>query len=113
MAHANEYAAQVLACPTPPGLLAKVVGKMGLKGVAGLVIVKEGQQGQNPSGGSRGQVQRGGGDGGAPGEQQHSQFSGGRRGDGGGQQHQAYGPTSVVARGPNKQFHPYRRQSGQ
>ncbi|EFJ48047.1 hypothetical protein VOLCADRAFT_91218 [Volvox carteri f. nagariensis] len=45
---ANQYAAEVLGCPTPPGLLAKTVGKMGLKGVPGLVIVKEGQQGQPP-----------------------------------------------------------------
>ncbi|GIL66839.1 hypothetical protein Vafri_20229 [Volvox africanus] len=48
VALANQYAAEVLGCPTPPGLLAKTVGKMGLKGVPGLVIVKEGQQGQPP-----------------------------------------------------------------
>ena len=49
---ANAYAADVLACPSPPGLLAKTVGKMGLKGVPGLVIVEEDQLGKPPAGAS-------------------------------------------------------------
>ena len=39
---ANDYAREVLRFgPQPPGLLAKTVGKMGLKGVPGLRIVKQ------------------------------------------------------------------------
>ncbi|PNH08333.1 hypothetical protein TSOC_005073 [Tetrabaena socialis] len=41
VAHANDYAAVVMACPTPPGLLAQTAAKMGLKRVAGLNIVTE------------------------------------------------------------------------
>lgn len=40
--HANAYSSDVLRYgPKPPGLLAKTVGKMGLKGVKGLNIVKQ------------------------------------------------------------------------
>lgn len=38
---ANQYAAKVMGCPTPPGILARTAGKMGLKGVTGLVIIRE------------------------------------------------------------------------
>ncbi|GFR45934.1 hypothetical protein Agub_g7396 [Astrephomene gubernaculifera] len=48
VALANDYARELLACPTPPGLLAKTVGKMGLKGVPGIVIVKEGERDRPP-----------------------------------------------------------------
>ncbi|KAK8866194.1 hypothetical protein IAR55_001345 [Kwoniella newhampshirensis] len=52
--HAGDYARISLQYgPEPPGLLAKTVGKMGLKGVPGLKIVKEVQG--NGSGQGRGQ----------------------------------------------------------
>ena len=34
---ANVFADKVLGCKPPPGIEAKVIGKMGLKGVAGLI----------------------------------------------------------------------------
>jgi ATP-dependent RNA helicase MSS116 len=41
VALANKYA-EHMGCPEPPGIEAKTVGKMGLKGVPGLNIVKGG-----------------------------------------------------------------------
>ncbi|CAO1625489.1 unnamed protein product [Jaminaea pallidilutea] len=66
---ANEYARSSLryAGPAPPPLLAKTVGKMGLKGVPGLNIVRElpgmggGRGGGGGGGGARGGAARGGG----------------------------------------------------
>ncbi|KAG2501074.1 hypothetical protein HYH03_000893 [Edaphochlamys debaryana] len=75
VATANAYAAQVLACASPPGLLAKTVGKMGLKGVAGVNIVREGEQFIEP--GSRG---GGGGGGGYNGANSGNGNGGGRYG---------------------------------
>ena len=59
--NANAFARDVLRYgPEPPGMLAKTIGKMGLKGVPGLRIVKEleGQAGKAQQGG-RGQGQQG------------------------------------------------------
>jgi ATP-dependent RNA helicase MSS116 len=49
---ANIFAEEVLALPGPPPLQAKTVGKMGLKGVRGLNVLK-GPPG-NPPGSGRG-----------------------------------------------------------
>ncbi|PNH08863.1 DEAD-box ATP-dependent RNA helicase 25 [Tetrabaena socialis] len=127
VATANDYAAALLACPTPPGLLAKTVGKMGLKGVSGLNIVKEAQLGVAPAGYAlppppapgQAQGQRGGGRGGqqqpaqqqqqqAPASQQPQQQAaagGGRRGAANGQ---AAAPPAGQAQGGRDD----RRQSG-
>ncbi|WRT65276.1 uncharacterized protein IL334_002219 [Kwoniella shivajii] len=52
--NANDYAKVALRFgPEPPGLLAKTVGKMGLKGVPGLNIVREVQSNGNPHPGKR------------------------------------------------------------
>ncbi|GLC45352.1 hypothetical protein PLESTM_001723500 [Pleodorina starrii] len=84
VATANQYAADVLGCPTPPGLLAKTVGKMGLKGVPGLVIVKEmGGAAAPAAGGGRG-PQRGGGGGGGNGGGGYEARGPPRSGGGGG-----------------------------
>ncbi|GAA6013530.1 hypothetical protein JCM11491_006111 [Sporobolomyces phaffii] len=81
----NDFATSPdgLGCQEIPGMLAKTVGKMGLKGTPGLRIVKElgnGEGGGNPRGGNAprgGGASRGGGRGGANG-------GGGRGGGGGG-----------------------------
>lgn len=75
---ANYYSSVVLRYgSTPPGLLAKTVGKMGLKGTPGLRIVKELDSGAGGAGGARGGA-GGGGRGGFGGG------GGGRGGFGGG-----------------------------
>ncbi|KAJ3021487.1 UNVERIFIED_CONTAM: hypothetical protein HDU68_009604 [Siphonaria sp. JEL0065] len=61
---ANRYAIDCLGCANVPGLLRKTVGKMGLKGIAGLVIVEEnGGGGRGGGGGGRGGQQQQGGSG--------------------------------------------------
>ena len=42
VAEANDYASEVLLLEEQPALLAKTIGKMGLKGVPGLLIEKKG-----------------------------------------------------------------------
>jgi len=60
--HANAYALDSLRFgPEPPGMLAKTVGKMGLRGVPGLKVVKElpGKSGGGWRGGGSGDTGRG------------------------------------------------------
>eukprot|EP00967_Tisochrysis_lutea_P087786 scaffold124252_cov30-Tisochrysis_lutea.AAC.2 len=45
VARANEYACTVLGLSSPPPLEAKTIGKMGLKGVPGLVVASSGGHG--------------------------------------------------------------------
>ncbi len=54
--NANEFAINVLGLPSPPPLEAKTVGKMGLKGVPGLVIAGRGGVPpiERPAGGGKG-----------------------------------------------------------
>lgn len=76
VAQANTHGREVLGLPQPPPLDAKIVGKMGLRGVPGLNVTKgeSGWKGGAPQGGGGGGG--GGGNGGG--------FSGGRGGGGGG-----------------------------
>jgi len=77
---ANHYSSDVLRYgSTPPGLLAKTVGKMGLKGTPGLRIVKELDSGAGGGGGRGGGGSRGGfGGGGGGGGGARGGFGGGR-----------------------------------
>jgi len=50
----NEYAIEGLGLGTIPGILKRTIGKMGLKGVAGIIIEKFQQRGGNQGGRSRG-----------------------------------------------------------
>lgn len=61
VARANEFAYTVLGLASPPPLEAKTIGKMGLKGVAGLVIAPK------DGGGGGGGGRKGGGKGGGGG----------------------------------------------
>ena len=63
---ANEFSMKVMGLPSPPALQAKTVGKMGLKGVAGLVI-ERGDGGGGGGGGGKGKGGGGGGYGGGRG----------------------------------------------
>jgi ATP-dependent RNA helicase MSS116 len=74
VAEANKFAIEGLGCPEVPGLEASTVGKMGLKGTRGLVVVPNRSRGGGGGGGGRG----GGGGGGAGGGR------GGRAGGNGG-----------------------------
>lgn len=77
---ANEYASAVLGRDSPPELEAKTVGKMGLKGVPGLVIGPP--RARNGDGGARGGPRAGGG-----------RRAGGGGGDGGGGRGRAARPA--------------------
>lgn len=78
--HANEYARDVLRTEpqgsswTPPGLLAKTVGKMGLKGVPGLNVLRGEAAAARTAGRQQGQGQR---------QAQSSQASQGQQSQGG------------------------------
>ena len=78
VARANDYALTCLGLPSPPPLEAKTVGKMGLKGVAGIVVgARADGGGGGRNGGGKGGGKGGGGKGGGRG-------SGGHRGGRGG-----------------------------
>ena len=61
---ANDYALNVLGCPQIPGILKKTVGMMGLKGIPGLNIVSQLDDGEGRGGGGRGGRSGGGRSGG-------------------------------------------------
>ena len=54
VAEANDYAVEVLLLDEQPSLLAKTIGKMGLKGVPGLLIEKKGAGRGGKDGGGKG-----------------------------------------------------------
>lgn len=54
VAEANDYASEVLLLEEQPALLAKTIGKMGLKGVPGLLIEKKGAGRGDGKGGGKG-----------------------------------------------------------
>ena len=60
MQEANSWATRVWGLPSPPGLAASTVGKMGLKGVRGLVVDKAPRTSRNQAGGAGGRNQGGG-----------------------------------------------------
>ena len=79
---ANEFSSDVMRMPSPPALQAKTVGKMGLKGVPGLVI-ERGDGGGGGGGGGKGGG-GGGGKGGGGGGGGGGKGGGGGGGKGGG-----------------------------
>jgi ATP-dependent RNA helicase MSS116 len=92
VARANEFAYTVLGLNSPPPLEAKTIGKMGLKGVAGLAIAPKdgggygggGGGGGNYGGGGRGAGGGGGGRGNGGGNSGRGGIGGGRSSGGGG-----------------------------
>ena len=82
---ANEFSRDVMNLPSPPALQAKTVGKMGLKGVAGLVIERgDGGGGGGGGGGGKGGGGKGGGGKGGGGKGGGGGGGGGGWGGGGG-----------------------------
>jgi ATP-dependent RNA helicase MSS116 len=80
---ANAFALQGLECPEVPGLERKTIGKMGLKGVPGLVVQPNAPGSSNVvRGGGEGRRQNGGGRETSGGEERNG--GGGRGGRGGG-----------------------------
>ena len=79
MRRANEFSIKVMGLPSPPALQAKTVGKMGLKGVPGLVIERGDGGGGGGGGGGKGGGGGGkGGGGGGKGGGKGGGFFGGR-----------------------------------
>jgi ATP-dependent RNA helicase MSS116 len=101
VARANEFAYTVLGLASPPPLDAKTVGKMGLKGVAGLVIAPKdgggGGGGRNGGGGMGGGGGRGGGGMGGGGGRGGGGGGGGR---GGGTAGIGFSDPAILSSGP-------------
>ena len=80
MRRANEFSLKVMGLPSPPALQAKTIGKMNLKGVAGIVV----ERGDSGGGGGGKGGGGGGGKGGGGGGKGGGGKGGGGKGGGGG-----------------------------